>query len=95
MYKFKAEAQGRSREENLKIANELAEKMNGGIPQLRAFQWGIGSAQQADSNYDITLICDLDDFDALAEYKLNPVHKAFGDHCHAVSEARAAIDFEL
>ena len=53
-------------------------------------------SRQADGgNYDITLVCDLDSFEALAEYKQNPAHKVFGALCHAVSSDRAAIDFEL
>lgn len=95
MYKFKAEAEGRTKAENLVIAAKLGEEMGRSIPQLRYFQCGIGSDNQVESNYDVTLICDLDDFDALAEYKKNPAHKAFGTHCHAVCESRAAIDFEL
>lgn len=95
MYKFKAEAEGRTKAENLAIAAKLGEEMGRSIPQLRYFQCGIGSDNQVESNYDVTLICDLDDFDALAEYKKNPAHKAFGTHCHAVCELRAAIDFDI
>ena len=97
MYKFKAEAQGRTREENLAIAQKLAQDMAvpGAIPELKAFQYGIGAPGSAEGNYDITLVCDLDSFAALDRYKLNPVHKAFGEHCHAVSDLRAAIDFEV
>lgn len=95
MYKYKTEAEGRTKDENLAIARKLADDMAREIPELKYFQCGIGSKQQVDSNYDVTLICDIENFDALAAYKLNPAHKAFGSHCHAVSEARAAIDFEI
>ena len=95
MYKFLPEADGRSREENLRIAGQLASAMADGIPQLRAFQCGIVAEGSAETNYDVTLICDLDNLEALAEYKKNPAHKAFGAHCHAVCESRAAIDFEI
>ncbi|MBO6014385.1 MAG: Dabb family protein [Oscillospiraceae bacterium] len=94
-YKFLPEAQGRTKKENLALAKELAEEMKNSIPQLLSFTCGLGSPGQKEDNYDILLICDLADFDALAEYKKNPAHKAFGNHCHAVSSARAAIDFEL
>ena len=94
-YKFLPEAQGRTKKENLALAKELAEEMKNSIPQLLSFTCGLGSPAQKEDNYDILLICDLADFDALAEYKKNPAHKAFGNHCHAVSSARAAIDFEL
>lgn len=93
MYKFLEEAQGRSREENLRIAAELAAVMEREIPQLKAFQCGIGSAEAKASNYDVVLVCDMEGFEALAEYKLNAAHKAFGTHCHAVSSDRAAIDY--
>lgn len=95
MYRFLPQAEGRTKEENLQLASELAARFEGNIPELRAFSCGIGSQAQAAGNYDIVLICDLDSFEALASYKENPTHKAFGAHCHAVSDARAAIDFEL
>lgn len=95
MYRFQPQAEGRTKEENLKIAATLGEAVGKEIPQLRAFTCGIGSAQAAATNYDVVLICDLDDFDALAAYKQHPAHKAFGAHCHAVCETRAAIDFEI
>lgn len=94
MYKFSPEAEGRNRTENLAIAKELGAKMEK-IPQLRGFQCGIVAEGSAETNYDVVLICDIDDLDALAEYKKNPAHRAFGTHCHAVSEKRAAIDFEM
>lgn len=95
MYRFQAEAEGRTKEENLKVAADLASKFLRNIPELKAFSCVIGSKAQAMGNYDIALICDIDSFDALASYKENPTHKAFGTHCHAVSDARAAIDFEI
>lgn len=95
MYRFLPEAGGRTREENLAEAVALAQRMEKEIPQLRAFQYGVNSRQADGGNYDITLVCDLDSFEALAEYKQNPAHKAFGTLCHAVSSDRAAIDFEL
>ena len=94
-YKFLPEAQGRTKLENLSIAKALADEMAKKIPELIAFCCGVGSPEQKADNYDILLICDLKDFNALAAYKQNPAHKAFGTHCHAVSSDRAAIDFEI
>lgn len=94
MYKFLPEAGGRTRKENLAIARELAENMRG-IPELRGFRYGIVAEGSAETNYDVVLICDLDDLAALPEYKKAPAHKAFGAHCHAVCESRASIDFEI
>ena len=94
-YKFLPEAQGRTKAENLEIAKALAAEMGRSIPELLSFCCGTGSPEQKPDNYDILLICDLKDFDALAAYKQNPAHTAFGTHGHAVSSARAAIDFEI
>ena len=93
MYKFLPEAQGRSREENLKIASELAQAMEREIKVLKYFQCGIGSREAKETNYDVVLVCDMEDFDALSEYKAAQAHKRFGAHCHAVSSDRAAIDY--
>ena len=95
MYKFLPEAEGRTREENLALALELSKAMGREIPELRAFRCGINSPLAKKENYDIALVCDLDGFEALAAYKQNSAHKAFGALCHAVSSDRAAIDFEI
>ena len=95
MYRFLPQAEGRTREENRKIAAALADVLGQEVPQLRSFSYGIGCTGADGGNYDIVLICDLDDLDALAAYKQHPAHKAFGAHCHAVSDSRAAIDFDL
>ena len=94
-YKFLPEALGRTKEENLAKAAQLASEIEKNISCLKGFTCGIGSREQKESNYDIVLICDFDDFAGLAEYKEHPAHKAFGELCHAVSSGRAAIDFEL
>ena len=94
-YKFLPEAEGRTKTENLEIAKGLAAKMGESIPVLKAFLCGTGCDGQKADNYDIILICDLENLDALAEYKMHPAHKAFGSLCHAVSSGRAAIDFEI
>ena len=95
MYRFLPQAEGRTKEENLAIAAKLGEAVGKEIPQLRGFTCAIGAKGAAETNYDVALICDLDDFEALAAYKQHPAHKAFGAHCHAVCESRSAIDFEL
>ena len=93
MYKFLPEAQGRTKEENLRIAAELAAAMEREIAVLEAFQCGIGSREAKETNYDVVLVCDMEDFDTLSEYKAAQAHKSFGAHCHAVSSDRAAIDY--
>ena len=95
MYKFLPEAGGQTKAENLRHAQDLAKAMILEIPQLRSCEIGIGSNRQKDTNYDIVLVCDMDDFNALAEYKAAPAHKAYGDFCHSVAEFRAAIDYEF
>ena len=92
MYKLLPEAGGRTKAENLAIAAELG-KAVAAISELRGFQCGVVQEGTAETNYDIALVCDLDDTAALAEYKKHPAHKAFGAHCHAVCESRAAIDY--
>jgi len=93
MYKFLPEAQGRTKEENLKIAQTLATAMEREIAVLKSFQCGIGSKEAKETNYDVVLVCDMEDFEALKEYKAAQAHKNFGTHCHAVSSDRAAIDY--
>lgn len=92
MWKFKDEACGLSKEENLKRVKTMLEGLVGVIPELISLQVGIDVLNSAMS-YDMALICEFETMEALEAYKVNPNHKEISDYVAKVREERACVDF--
>lgn len=93
MFKLK-EADGKSAMENAKEAQVRAEQLKGAIPSLEKIE-AVCNAPQADkSNYELALICDFKDMEALNAYQTHPAHLKFGEFVSRIRESRACIDYE-
>lgn len=64
------------------------------IPFIRNMEVHTGAAGAPESNYDIALICDFDDIEALDAYRDHPAHVAFRRYITPLRELRASFDFE-
>ena len=95
MFKFLETAEGRTRAENVRIAKEMLEALQGVVPTLLASEVRIAADGSADGNYDLILIADYADMDALNAYIVHPEHKKVGEFMRGVRESRACIDFEI
>ena len=63
------------------------------ITEVRRFEVVCNGSDMPDSNYDVALIFDFDNKEALDRYQSNPIHQAFGAFVSGVREARACIDY--
>lgn len=95
MFKFKDEAEGRSKAENLALTKEMLEKLPSTIAQIRYQQVALNSAGADQTNYDLCLICDFDSFEDLNSYIVHPDHKAVGAFMRPLRLERACVDYEL
>lgn len=95
MFKFKEEAEGRTKAENLAIAKAMLEALPGMIDLIRASSVTVNSPNADPSNYDLCLVCDFDSFEDLAAYIIHPDHKAVGAFMRPVRLDRACVDFEV
>jgi Stress responsive A/B Barrel Domain len=84
MWKLKESAEGATRAENivkLKAALETFE---------------VGVAQPGyEATYDVVLVSDFDNQEALQAYQVHPKHLAIKDFVAAVRESRQCIDYEV
>ncbi len=94
MFRMQKEAIGRSMEENIADACERLSHFKEEIPTLAEFQYGVNRPDANPDNYELALVCDFADMQALAEYKVHPTHVAFGKYIHQVMETRVCIDYE-
>lgn len=90
MFKLKQE----NKEELIREFFERAESLKA-IPQLKRFEVVCNDKRTPDSNYDVSLIFDLDSVEDLNAYQTSPIHVEFGRFVASVKEERACIDYEF
>ena len=95
MFKFFDEANGCTKQENVQKAKAMLEALQGVVPTLLRSEVKTGADGSAPSNYDLVLIADYADMDALNAYIVHPEHKKVGEFMKLVRESRACVDFEI
>lgn len=95
MFQFKAEAEGRTKEENVLIAKEMLENLQGVVPTLKKSYVKTNHEEANPENYDLILVSEFDSLSTLQEYIVHPAHKKVGEFMGKVREKRACVDFEF
>ncbi len=95
MFQFKPKADGRSKKENVVIAKDMLEKLQGVVPTLRSSYVGQNHELANQENYDLVLVSEFESLEALQEYIVHPAHKKVGEFISKVREKRACVDFEF
>lgn len=92
VWKFKDQAEGRSRAENCALVRERLLALAGVIPEVKHMEVGIdlGSIQ---GNFDLALIVETDNPDTLSAYANHPEHLKVADYIKKTAEQRVAVDF--
>lgn len=94
MWKFKENAEGKTKKENISIVKEALEKLPGIIPEIRFLE--VRPDQSGDGqNYDAVLITKFDSFEHLNIYKAHPEHQKVSRYVGLTSEKRASVDYNL
>ncbi len=94
MWKFKAEAEGQTKVQNMEQVAESLLALRSIIPELESMEIGqdLGIGREP---FDMVLITTFADAEALERYQHHPAHKAVSAFCAKVREARATVDFEF
>ena len=95
MFRFKEEADGRSKAENVAITKSMLDALPDKIDWILASTTAVGADAQAEDNCDLLLISDFASFDDLHRYIVHPDHKAVGAFMRPVRLSRSCIDVEL
>ncbi|GHD51279.1 Dabb family protein [Mycetocola manganoxydans] len=78
-------------------AAEITRQMNelpALIPEIRALEVG-SNVLFPEANWDVVLVADFDDADALERYSVHPEHQRVGKYIGEVRADRVAVDFEV
>jgi len=65
----------------------------GVVPEIRTI--AVGADVVGGANWDLALVADFDDLDALARYQAHPEHVKIGEYIRTVVSARIAVDLEV
>lgn len=69
------------------------EGLPGVVDDIRSLEVGVNDVP-SDGNWDLVLIADFDDADALARYARHPEHQKVAAFIRSVTDQRSAVDFE-
>ena len=93
-WKFHDEAAGRTKEENLQIAKNMIEDMQGKIPGLKKVEAGINFSQSPNA-FDLALYSEIESKEALEVYRDHPEHQKVKDFLADVRYEVKAVDYEI
>jgi antibiotic biosynthesis monooxygenase (ABM) superfamily enzyme len=95
MFRFKEEAEGKTKKENVLATKKMLEALPAKIPQIKESHVLLNTEGASDENADLILISDFDSLESLNEYIVHPDHKAVGAFMRPLRESRAAIDLSF
>ena len=94
MWKLKENAEGGSRAENIVKLKAKLESCRSIVSGQGHFE--VGVAQPGfEATYDVVLVSDFDNPQALQAYQVHPKHLAIKEFVAAVRESRQCIDYEV
>lgn len=94
MWKFKDEAQGLTREENLLKVKGMLEALPEKIDFIRKMEVNLNINFNG-KNFDAVLISEFDSLDDVKKYRVHPDHVKISEYVKLVREDRAAVDYEI
>ncbi|WP_025156028.1 Dabb family protein [Leifsonia aquatica] len=68
------------------------EALVGVVPEIERLEVGVNVLP---GNFDLVLISDFADLDAVARYQVHPAHEAVAAYIRSVVDGRSAVDFEV
>ena len=95
MFKFKEEAEGKSRMENVLATKAMLDALPAKIPQILRSETHIDTEGANPENAHLILISEFESLETLEEYLVHPDHKAVGAFMRPVRLDRSCVDFEI
>lgn len=94
MWKFKDEAEGLTREENLLKVKTALEALPGKIDFIKHIEVNL-NVNNNGKNFDAVLISEFETLEDVIRYREHPEHKKVSSYVALVKEDRACVDFEM
>ena len=91
MFRLKDEPE---KQENIQNLKEAIEKLEDSIPEAKSIEVGL-NINEKPSAYDLVLVSDFEDEDALERYRVHPEHQKVVEFIKKVNEDIAAVDYHI
>ncbi|MBI9102998.1 MAG: Dabb family protein [Spirochaetales bacterium] len=95
MWKFKDEAEGKSKVENIEIIKKDLEDLVGVIPQIRTLEVGVNKNTESKTAFDAVLVSTFDTMEDVAAYRADPRHKKAAAYNKLCRIDRVVVDYEF
>jgi len=92
-WKFKDEAEGRTKQENMDLIAGKLRALMGVVPSLISLDVG-KNVIPGDMAYDMGLVCTFKDIEGLEAYRVHPKHQEISQYVGKVNASRVTVDFE-
>ncbi len=93
-WRFKDEALGATKAENLTRAKTAIESLRESVPSVRRLEVGLDAGVDHDP-WDIVIYSEFDDREGLHAYQAHPEHVKVAKLIGEMRESRAAVDYEV
>lgn len=94
MWKFADNAEGVSREENIRKVAAMLYALPSRLPFIRGMKIKQNSNDNG-TNFDAVLLCEFDSLADVAAYRVHPEHVKVSQFVAKVTTARACVDYEI
>lgn len=92
MWRFKEEAEGRTKLENMELIKEKLYALKKVIHEIKSMEIG-ENISKSDTAFDMVLVSTFEDIPALERYEVHPSHKAVSQYVKKVRTSRAVTDY--
>lgn len=94
MWKFKPEAEGKTREENMTLVRNSLYALVPLIPEIKRLETGFDTGH-TEMSMDLMLTVEFESKEALGTYAVHPEHLKVSSYVRKVIEARVVLDCEI
>lgn len=94
MWKFKAEAEGKTREENMEIVKNSLFALLPVISELKKMEIGL-DITHSDMSMDLMLLTEFDSVEDMTAYAQHPEHLKVSTYVRKVVETRVVLDCKI
>ena len=94
MWRFRPEAEGKSKRENMEIVRDRLYALVPIIPEIKKMEVGF-DLSGTDASADLCLITEFESLETLKIYAEHPEHLKVGGYVRKVVETRTVLDYEF
>ena len=94
MWKFKSEAEGNSKEENMQAVKDMLYSLVPRIPEIKRMEIGIDLSHTS-ASMDLMLLTEFDSVEDLKTYAVHPEHLLVAEYVGKVVDNRVVLDSEI